>query len=114
MPSIQSSASVALSSVNENVLADSQFEYMPYDATIQIGINGDANGGDLRCDVYSGQDILVENLTPSVQNRVPVYPDDFTLDDVVAAGERLKIRVRNTSAAAARTVFFSVRITPIA
>jgi len=62
MPSIQSSASVALSSVNENVLADSQFEYMPYDATIQIGINGDANGGDLRCDVYSGQDILVENL----------------------------------------------------
>lgn len=112
MPLVQGSVSVALSSVNDNVLAGSQFEFLPYDAYLQFGLNGDANGADLRVDVYSGQDVLLENAPMSVQNRIPVFPDDFQLDDVAAAGERLKIRVRNTSAAAARTLFFSLKITP--
>jgi len=112
MPLVQGSVSVALSSVNDNVLAGSQFEFLPYDAFLQFGLNGDANGADLRVDVYSGQDVLLENAPMSVQNRIPVFPDDFQLDDVAAAGERLKIRVRNTSAAAARTLFFALKITP--
>lgn len=113
MPMIQSSASIALSAVNDNVITGSQFEFLPYNAMLEFGLNGDANGADLRVDVYSGQDVVVEQLTPSIQNRVPVYPDDFIGSDVAAAGERIKIRVRNTSAVAARTIFFSVRITPI-
>jgi len=113
MPLIQGSSSVALSAVNDNVLANSQFEFLPMDAQLEFGINGDANGADLRLDVFSGQDVLLENAPANVQNRIPVYPDDFILTDVAAAGERLKIRVRNTSAAAARTVFFAVRINPI-
>lgn len=112
MPSIQDQVSVALSSVNNNVLEGSQFEFLPFDAFLEFGLNGDANGGDLRIDVYSGSDVLAENLIPSVQNRTPVYPDDFPLTDVAAAGERIKIRVRNVSAAAARTLFFNLRITP--
>jgi hypothetical protein len=110
---IQSSASVALSAVNDNVLSGSQFEFLPFNALLEFGLNGDANGGDLRIDIFSGQDVVVEQLTPSVQNRVPIYPDDYVGSDVAAAGERIKIRVRNTSAAAARTIFFAVRITPI-
>jgi hypothetical protein len=102
-----------LSSVNDNVLANSQFEFLPYNAMVEFGLNGDANGADLRVDVYSGQDVLMEGASMSVQNRIPVYPDDYQLTDVAAAGERLKVRVRNTSAAAARTVFFAVRITPL-
>lgn len=113
MPLIQGSASVALSSVNDNVLANSQFEFLPYDAFLEIGLNGDANGADLRVDVYSGTDVLLENAPMSVQNRIPVYPDDFNLNDAAAGGERIKIRVRNTSAAAARTIFFAVKITPL-
>lgn len=113
MPVIQGSASVAASSVNDNVLADSQFEFLPYDAMVEFGLNGDANGGDLRVDCYSGQDVLMENASMSVQNRVPVYPDDYQLTDVAAAGERLKVRVRNTNAGAARSIFFAVRITPL-
>ena len=112
MPSIQSSVSIPLSGVNDNVLAGSQYEFLPFNAFLEFGLNGDANGGDLRIDVYSGSDVLAENLTPSVQARTPVYPDDFPLTDVAMAGERIKIRVRNTSAAAARTLFFNLRITP--
>lgn len=113
MPVIQGSTSVAANTVNDNVLAESQFEFLPYDAMIEFGLNGDANGGDLRVDVYSGQDVLMENAPMSVQNRIPVYPDDYQLTDVAAGGERLKVRVRNTNAGAARTIFFAVRITPV-
>lgn len=113
MPVIQGSTSVALSSVNDNVLTGSQFEYLPFNAALEFGLNGDANGADMRVDVFSGQDILMENSPLNTRAVMPIVPDDYILNDVAAAGERLKIRVRNTSAAAARTIFWSVRITPI-
>lgn len=111
MPTIQNRVSVA-TGVNDNVLSGSQYEFLPYDAQLEFGIVGDTNAADLRVDVYSGQDVLMENSEPSAQNRMPVYPDDFGLTDVAAAGERIKIRVRNTNAAA-RTLFYSLRITPL-
>jgi hypothetical protein len=113
MPVIQASVSVAANAVNDNVLAGSQFEFAPYNASVNFGLNGDANGGDLRVDVYSGNDMLCEQLVPNSQNRVPVNPDDYILSDVVGRGERIKIRVRNTSAAGARVLFFGVIMTPI-
>lgn len=113
MPVIQGSVSVAAAAVNDNILAQSQFEFLPYDAMVEFGLNGDANGADLRVDAYSGQDVLMENAPMSAQARIPVYPDDYQLTDVAAAGERLKVRVRNTNAGAARSIFFAVRITPL-
>lgn len=113
MPLIQGSVSVAANSVNDNVLTGSQFEFLPFDASLEFGLVGDANATDLRVDVFSGQDTLLENGQVSAANRIPVFPDDFTLTDVAAAGERIKVRVRNVNAAAARTLNFSIRITPI-
>lgn len=113
MPTIQGTVSVAASSVNENVLQGSQFEFLPYDAQLMFGIVGDTNATDLRVDVYSGQDVLMESAQPSAQNRIPVFPDDYNLEDVAAGGERIKIRVRNLNAGAARSLFYAVRITPI-
>lgn len=113
MPLIQGSASIAASSVNDNVLTGSQFEYLPFNALIEFGLNGDANGADLRVDVFSGSDILMENSPMNVRAVIPTYPDDFILNDIALAGERLKVRARNTSAAGARTIYFSIRITPV-
>jgi hypothetical protein len=113
MPIIQGSVSVAAASQNDNVLTGSQWEFLPYDARVDFGLVGDANATDLRVDAYSGTDILTEAMVPSAQNRVPVWPDDYPLNDIAAAGERLKIRVRNVNAATARTLFFAVRITPL-
>lgn len=112
MPVIQSQVSIAAGAVNDNVLQGSQFEFLPYNAFLEFGLVGNAAGNDLRLDVYSGQDTLCEGITPSQQNRVPVYPDDFTLNDVAGAGERIKVRARNVGAGAA-VLFFSVRITPV-
>jgi len=113
MPTIQNRVAVPISGVVDNVLTGSQYEYLPWDAHIEFGLNGDLNATDLRVDVYSGTDVLMENAEPTAQNRMPVYPDDFGLVDQAAAGERLKIRVRNLNAAAARTLFYAVRLTPI-
>jgi len=112
MPVIQKSASIAAASVTDNILSGSQFEFLPYDARIEFGLNGDANGADLRVDVFSGQDVLMEDGSMSAQARIPIYPDDYQLVDVAQAGERLKIRVRNTHATTARTSYYAVRITP--
>lgn len=110
MPLIQNSVSVAANTVTDNVLSGSQFEFLPYDAALNFGMTASATG--LIVDVYSGQDTLTEALAPSLQNRVPIYPDDFNLTDVAGAGERIKIRVRNTTAGAL-TFFYAVQINPV-
>lgn len=110
MPVIQGSVSVAANAVNDNVLQGSQFEYLPYNAKIDFGLVGSATG--LQCDVFSGQDIIAESFAPPTQNRFPINPDDFTLTDVAAGGERLKVRVRNTTGGAL-TIFWSIVIMPV-
>ncbi len=109
MPVIQNSVSVAANATNDNVLTGSQFEFLPYNAFLEFGLVASATG--LVADVYSGADTVAESFALSVQNRFPVYPDDFPLNDVAAAGERIKVRIRNTTGGAL-TAFFSVRITP--
>lgn len=110
MPTVQSSVSVAANAVNDNILQGSQWEYLPYDAYLEFGLVGSATG--LVLDVYSGQDTLAESMAPSLQNRFPVYPDDFTLNDVAGGGERIKIRARNTTGGAL-TLFYAIRLTPV-
>lgn len=110
MPVIQGSVSVAANSVNDNVITGSQFEYLPYNARVDFGLVGSATG--LLIDVFSGQDIIAESFAPPTQNRFPINPDDFTLTDVAAGGERIKVRARNTTGGAL-TLFWSVVITPV-
>lgn len=109
MPVIQNSVSVAANSTNDNVLIGSQYEFLPYDAFLEFGLTGSALG--LSADVFSGQDVLAENMALSAGARIPLYPDDFNLNDVAAAGERIKVRIRNTTGGAL-TAYYSVKITP--
>lgn len=110
MPMIQVTGSVAANSVNDNVIAGSQFEYLPYNATLEFGLVASAAG--MLSDAYSGQDLLCEGMAISTQNRFPVFPDDFTLTDVAGGGERVKVRMRNTTGGAL-TYFVGIRITPL-
>jgi len=114
MPLIQASTTIAVVSVTENVFTGSQWEFLPYDAFLEFGMTADAtNGDDLRIDVYSGTDVLAEGMVPSLQARTPVYPDDFPLNDAAAAGERIKLRVRNIASGGTATFFYALRITPL-
>ena len=111
MPFIQNSLLVAANATVENLISGSQFEFAPYNASVDISLNGSAAG--LVGDVSTGQDLVSENMALSPVNRFGIIPDDYTVQDVVRAGERIKLRVRNTTGGAL-TVFFSVRIMPLA
>ena len=113
MPLVQiSQANIAAGAVIDNLLTGSQFEFLPYDARLDFGLTSDTTT-ELRVDVYSGQDVLMENGQISGANRMPVFPDDYPLTDVAAAGERIKVRVRNVGVLGTPDVFFAMRITPL-
>ena len=107
---IQVTGSVAANSTNDNVITGSQYEFLPNASALEFGLVGSAVG--LLADVYSGQDMLCEGMAISTANRFPVFPDDYTLTDVAGNGERIKVRLRNTTGGAL-TYFVGIRITPI-
>jgi len=81
-------------------LSGSQVEVLPMNAQVEIAILCTAVG--IVASVTSGTDILMEEGPVFVKAAgvPPAYPDDFTLSDVAAQGERLSIRLRNTTAGA--------------
>lgn len=109
MPTVQLSVAVAANDINDNVLGGSQFEFLPYNAFLEFGLQGSAIG--LVFDVFTGQDTICESFEPAIDNRFAKYPDEYTLNDVAAAGERVKIRARNTTGGAL-TAFVSMRLNP--
>lgn len=112
MPTISDLTNVGIGATVENILTGSQFEFLPYDAFLEFGLTSAGVVGDFIVDVYSGQDILLESGSVSILNRQPLYPDDFSLNDAAAAGERIKVRVRNSSAGALN-FFTTLKITPL-
>lgn len=111
MPTIQKRTALGANGTANPVSGD-QFEYLPFDAYIEVGIASDANG--VLATVYSGSDLLQDEGPVSLKaiNVPPAYPDDFMLTDYAAAGDRLNIKLRDTSGAA-RVVMTVVKITPV-
>jgi len=95
-----------------NLIAGSVYEYLPFPAYVEIGILADATG--VLASISSGPDILQEEGPVQIGtiNTSPKYPDDFYLTDNAAPGDRLVVKVRDTSGVA-RVVMCQVRITPL-
>jgi hypothetical protein len=109
---IGGSTSIAAGATNDNILSGSQWEFLPWPAGLEMGLVGDANGADLRIDIYLAEQIIAESMIGSNANRSPVYPDDFNVTAAARAGSRLKIRVRNTNVAAV-VLKHIIRINPL-
>lgn len=110
MPFFQTSVIVAANSTVENVLSGSQWEFAPYDCACEFAVNGSAVG--MVADVSTGSDVVAEAFAVNNTNRFGILPDDYTVQDVVRGGERIKVRVRN-STAGALTVYVSMRLMPV-
>lgn len=112
MPTITKRVSMATLTTVDNVLSGSQYEFAPFDGTIEVGIIADKP--QVSCAVFSGPDVLAEpgTVAPNAAaEQAPKYPDDFFLEDDVAQGDRLKISLVNGNAATS-IVIVSLRITP--
>jgi len=110
MPIIQKSRTFTASENVTNLLAGEFFEFLPYPAQIEVGLS--VSAASVLVDFLSGTDVVAKEFRPVVKATAPVYPDDFTLVDVAAAGERLILAARET-AAATPSILYTVRITPL-
>jgi len=105
-------------------LQGNQYEYLPFNARVEFAIvgNSDTTPGDVdvvQATVFSGSDILQQRSgitnksATTAQTQNAVYPDDFLLDDVAAAGERLSVELDIPSPTGTLVIDTVVKITPI-
>ena len=112
MPTIRVSTSVPANGVVANVLSGSVFETLPVDAIAEFANNQQSAAlGAVLATVLSGPDVLLEESPISINARVPLYPEDFDLFDAVNAGDKLIVKLRNTTAGAI-IVVTAVRFSP--
>jgi len=111
VPTIQTRTVLAASGT-ATPLSGSQYEYLPFAAMVEIGLATDATG--VLATVSSGSDILQEEGPVQIKtiNVQPTYPDDFGLSDLAAPGDRLSVKLRDTSGAQ-RIVMMTLKITPV-
>jgi len=98
MAVIQKEVSVAANAVVDNLLSGSAFEFLRQNSVVSIGVTGAATG--LQLTINSGADIVVEESAVYIKTQFPIIPDEMFYTDVGVAGDRLVIRIRNTTAGA--------------
>ena len=115
MPTMSGRTTIPAGQTNINILAGQQYEFAPFDGTIEFGIIGDRANATLS--IFSGPDTLQEpgglvpiGPTPGTLT-FPKYPDDYHWEDEVAQGDRLKVAVVNGDAVNALVVAWSMRLT---
>ncbi len=93
-------------------LSGSQYEFLPWPAVVRIAMVSTTTG--VVATVSSGSDILQEEGPVGGGGTIGVFPDreNFDLEDVAAAGDRLKIGLRET-AAGTPSVMILVDLTPL-
>lgn len=110
---IKNSVAIAAGATNNNILSGSAFEFVKEPSRVAIGLLASATG--LLVGVSSGSDILLEDGSlvdiVRVANQGPIYPDDFILEDIAMAMDRLRISVRNPTGGSI-TLFYGVRVDP--
>lgn len=110
MPVIRKEASLAANDTVENVFSGSIYEFLPWNASINLGITGSATG--LVATVNTGSDTVQEESPVNILTTFPKIPDDMDIQDVAAGGERLVVKIRNTTGGAL-TYRVLAQLTPI-
>lgn len=90
------------------------YEILPFDAMIQVAVLADT-GDTFTATVISGTDVLMgpADQIDNLATTTPItFPQDYQLQDVAAAGERLVCEVTNQSGGVA-TFRTCVMITPV-
>jgi len=113
MPEMRGTLSLLTLVSTPNVLTGQVYEFIPYDALIEIGIVQSATG--LIMSISCDTDVVVQDIGQTnipIKATPPVYPDDFMPGFACMGGSRIFLAVRNPTAGTL-TGFYSVRITPL-
>ena len=79
--------------VNANLVAGSAFEFARQRQVVSIGLVQSATG--MFGTIQAGSDIIVEEFSIPILTTYPIIPDNMYFTDIMEAGDRLVIRVRN-------------------
>ena len=111
MPVINQQVSIPASTINNNVLAGSIWEFADRNYYGRLAATGDA-GFFLRLTVQAGQRTHMEEAQFSGAARQPILPDDVLISKfAIPRGARIILKVRNTDVAA-HTFFFNLHLDP--
>lgn len=111
MPSILLQPSIG-AGLAVNILAGTQYEFAPFHAHVEFGLCTALTG--LLATIYAGTDLLLQEGPVDLKalNQMPIYPDNFHVNDDVAFNDRLNVTVRNTTGSAA-IVMAVIRLNPL-
>ncbi len=101
--------SVAANTTSGNVLAGKSGEFVSEPSVVTIGIAASAVG--LFATVVIGSEVVVDDQEVSAANHMPIFPDDTLAEGGAFAGDRITVRLRNSTGAAI-TGFTKLNITP--
>jgi len=90
-----------------------QYEFLPFNALVEVALLADTADIFL-ASVFSGSDVLMQSSQiDNLALAVPItYPEDYSLSDVAAAGERLGCQLTNNTGGVA-DVRTAAKITPL-
>jgi|SRR5215475_9274816 len=111
MPSIVLSTSIPAGQ-SVNVVQGTQYEFLPFHAHLEFAIVTTVTG--MLATIYSGTDLLMQEgpIDLKTAGQLPIYPDNFHVNDDAAQGDRVNVTVRNTTAGAL-TAITVIRINPL-
>lgn len=98
MPMIMVEESIAAGAVNANLVAGSAFEFARQRQVVSLGLVQSATG--MFGTIQAGGDVIAEEFSLPILTTYPIIPDNMYFTDVMEAGDRLVLRVRNPSAGA--------------
>jgi hypothetical protein len=110
MPIMTDRQSVAANSTVQNVLAGKLAEFLSDPSRVALYAAASAVG--LNYSLLIGGESVVDDQECSAANRFPVVPDDFLAEGGGLGGDRIIVRVRNTTGAAI-TAFTRVEVNPV-
>lgn len=93
MPMIMVEQALLTATVNANLVAGSAFEFARQRQVVSIGLVQSATG--MFGTIQAGSDIIVEEFSIPILTTYPIIPDNMYFTDIMEAGDRLVIRVRN-------------------
>lgn len=116
MPSQRFSRTIAAGTTIQNLIAESQFEFVGTPTRVQVYATSDPAVGDAQLEVFFGQELEFAkspiNLAAAA-GQGPKTNEDLIADDVAAPGDRITITASETAGALAAEVRVLVSFTPM-
>jgi len=103
--------SVAANASVANAFTGKSLEFVQQPSVLEFAIIAAAVG--LFYTVLIGTEVIVEDQEAAATNRFGVYPDDFVVQGAGLPGNRLVVKLRNSTGAAI-IAFSSCKISPVA